>query len=59
MVILFRYLLIFYFVGLIVLITFKLGDLAKGRTGVLAIILFPLMLLTEKGRKNLLKGKSK
>lgn len=56
MVVLLRFLLIFYFVGLVVLFTFKLGGMTKKETGALAIILFPLMLLTKKGRKNLMKG---
>ena len=51
-----RYLLIFYFVGLIILLLFRLGNLTKNRMGLLAIILFPLMLLTKRGRKNLKKG---
>lgn len=55
-VLLFRYLLIFYFIGVIILTLFRFGNLAKKKTGVLAIILFPLMLLTKKGRENLKKG---
>lgn len=55
-VLLLRYLLIFYFIGLIILLLFKMGRLIKRNSGVLAIILFPLMLLTKKGRENLMKG---
>lgn len=55
-VLLIRYLLVFYFIGLIILLLFKAGGLIKKETGILAVILFPLMLLTKKGRENLQKG---
>lgn len=59
MIVFLRFLLIFYFVGLVILLLFRLGGLTKKESGVLAIILFPLMLLTEKGRENLKKGLEK
>ena len=55
-ILLIRFLLIFYFVGVLVLVLLRMGGLMSKKSGVLAIILFPLMLLTEKGRKNLKKG---
>ncbi len=55
-VLLMRYLLAFYFLGLFALICLSMANKTKNKRGALAVILFPLMLLTKKGRENLLKG---
>ena len=56
-VLLLRYFLFFYFLGVFILIVKRLSNRTKNKKGVLAVILFPLMLLTKKGRETLEKGK--
>ena len=51
-----RLMLLFYVLGLFIFIVLRLAHKTENKKGVLAILLFPLMLLTKKGRDNLLKG---
>lgn len=51
-----RFLLGFYLGGIIVLTLINISKKSSGFKGVLAVIFFPLMLLTKKGRNNLRKG---
>lgn len=55
-VLLIRYFLFFYFIGIFCLFFLKMANKSKKQTGLLAVILFPLMILTRKGRNNLFKG---
>lgn len=54
-ILLIRFLLGFYIGGLITLFLLKISKKSSSVKGVLAIFLFPLMLLTKKGRNNLRK----
>lgn len=57
--ILLRFLILFYVLGVIALIIKRISKKTENVDGLLAVFLFPLMILTEKGRKNLMKGKNK
>ncbi len=51
-----RMIILVYSIGLIVLLLLKLGNSSKDMKGVFSLLLFPVMLLTKKGRENLVKG---
>lgn len=54
-ILLIRFLLVFYIGGLLILLLHKASQKTSSFKGVLAVIFFPLMLLTKKGRNNLRK----
>lgn len=56
MIILIRLFVLLYILGVVVLLINRASKNVKDTKGLLAIFLFPLMILTKEGRKNLKKG---
>ena len=55
MILIIRLILALYVLTVTVLLVFKLGKQAQNTKGLSAVFLFPLMILTKKGRENLRK----